>query len=136
VSVPPAEWTHGLVVFADATELWWLRLLKRGFRHCFVALACPSGWVVVDPLSHRTAIAHFPVSKEFDLAAWYRLHGLEVVAVKNIATHRRVAPFAMCSCVETVKRILGIHARSVLTPWQLYGHLNKTRKYRLTEGDM
>lgn len=26
------------VVFADNTSLWWLKLLKPGFRHCYVIL--------------------------------------------------------------------------------------------------
>lgn len=130
------EWSRGVVVFADATDLWWLRLLRPGFRHCFVALAFPAGWVVVDPLSHRTGVAHFPISQEFDLAQWYRERGLTVVTVKNISTEKRIAPVLPYSCVESVKRILGIRATCVLTPWGLYRHLNKTRKFLLTgEGD-
>lgn len=128
-----AAWTHGLVVFTDATDLWWLRLLKPGFRHCFVALAGESGWVVVDPLSHRTVVAHFPLAQEFDLASWYRQHGSKVVAVKNISPEKRICPIRLYSCVESVKRILGIHAGSVLTPWQLYRYLNKNRTLLLTK---
>lgn len=128
-----ADWSHGLVVFVHTTDLWWLRLLKPGFRHCFVALAGASGWLVVDPLSHRTAVAHFPLPQEYDLAGWYRQHGLVVVAVKNISPERRVMPMGLYSCVECVKRIVGIRAGGVLTPWQLYRYLNKTRKYLLTE---
>lgn len=126
------EWRTGLVLFADATDLWWLRLLRPGFRHCFVALAFDGGWVVIDPMSHRTGIAHFPLPQEFDLAAWYRQCGLRVVAVKNISLDRRVAPFMPYSCVECVKRILGIHAGLVVTPWQLFCYLNKNRTKRLT----
>lgn len=135
MSAAGPTWTHGLVVFADATDLWWLRWLKPGFRHCFIALAGARGWVVVESLSHQTSIAYIPVGQDFDLAAWYRQHGLVVVAVKNVATDKRVAPFAPYSCVENVKRILGIHARWVLTPWQLHRYLNKTRKYLLTQGE-
>lgn len=125
-------WRHGLVVFADATDLWWLRLLKPGFRHCFIALAFPQGWVVVDPLSHYTSVGHFPLDQEFDLSRWYERHGLKVVKVKNISTDKRVAPFMPYSCVECVKRILGIRAMGVVTPWGLYRYLNKTRTFLLT----
>ncbi len=124
-------WRYALVVFTDATELWWLRLLRRGFRHCFVALSMPSGWVVVDPLSHRTSVAYFPGSQEFDLAGWYRQHGMAVVAVENHSPYRRCAPPLPYSCVESVKRILGIRAAFVLTPWQLYCHLNKKRTFAI-----
>lgn len=134
MTVSPFEWTHGLVVFADATDLWWLRLLRPGFRHCFVALASANGWVVIDPMSHVTAVAYFPFSEDFDLCDWYRQHGLTVVPVKKNTTDRRVAPFLPHSCVECVKRILGIRALRVLTPWQLYRHLNKTTTNALTWG--
>ncbi len=130
------RWRYALVVFADATDLWWLRLLRRGFRHCFVALSMPSGWVVVDPLSHRTVVTHFPASKEFDLAGWYRQQGMAVVSVNDGSPYRRTAPIRPYSCVESVKRILGIHAAFVLTPWQLYRHLNKKRTFAVDECDL
>lgn len=133
--VADGGWSRGLVVFSDVTELWWLRPLKPGFRHCFIALSFAQGWVIIDPLSHRTGVAHFPASQEFDLAGWYRQHGLKVVPVKNVSPQRRVAPFLPYSCVECVKRILGIHAAWVLTPWSLYRHLNKNGTYLLTEGE-
>ncbi|HLO75881.1 MAG TPA: hypothetical protein VK196_05430 [Magnetospirillum sp.] len=127
------DWERGLVVFADATSLWFLRLLRPGFRHCFIALSWASGWVVIDPLSHGTAVAHFPIDQEFDLAEWYRHHGLVVVPVKKVSPQRRVAPILPYSCVECVKRILGIHAPCVVTPWQLYRYLNKAGTFVLTE---
>ena len=33
------------------------------------------------------------------------------------------APFMLFTCVEAVKRVLGIHRRGIVTPWQLYRHL-------------
>lgn len=128
------HWRQALVVFTDATDLWWLRLLRRGFRHCFVALYMPAGWVVVDPLSHRTIVTQLPVSKEFDLAGWYRQQGMTVVTVRNHSPYRRAAPVRPYSCVESVKRILGIQAAFVLTPWQLYRHLNKNRTFFVDGG--
>lgn len=128
------RWGHALVVFSGQSDLWWLRLLKPGFRHCFIALAGPGGWVVVDPLSHRTCVALIPHGPEYDLAEWYRARGLTVVTTKVFSPSRRVAPVRAYSCVESVKRILGIHAGWVLTPWQLFRYVNKSRKYSLTEG--
>jgi hypothetical protein len=128
-----SDWVYALVVFADATDLWWLRLLRPGFRHCFVALRYGDGWVVVDPMSHYTAIASFPLPADFDLIGWYQQHGLVVVPVKKNTPDKRVAPFMPHSCVETVKRILGIREFWIVTPWQLFRHLNETRKFVLTE---
>jgi len=87
-------------------------------------------------MSHRTAVAHFPLPQEFDLSGWYRQYGLEVVAVKNISPDKRVSPFLPYSCVECVKRILGIHAAWVLTPWQLFRYLNKNRTFLVDAADV
>lgn len=132
---PGDQWRYALVVFSGHADLWWLRLLRPGFRHCFVALCGPGGWVVVDPLSHRTCVAQIPATKDFDLCAWYRENGLQVVETKVFSPAKRVAPIRAYSCVESVKRILGIQAAWVLTPWQLFRYVNKTRKHVLTEGD-
>jgi len=32
------------------------------------------------------------------------------------------------SCVEFIKRVLGIHSCFILTPWQLYKYLNKEKE--------
>lgn len=130
------QWRQALVVFSGQADLWWLRLLKPGFRHCFVALSGPAGWVVVDPLSHRTCVAQIPDTQEFDLSHWYRQHGLTVVPAKVFSPPKRAAPVRAYSCVESVKRILGIQAGWVLTPWQLFRYVNKKRKYELTEVDL
>lgn len=125
---------RALVVFSGRADLWWLRALKPGYRHCFVALWTIGGWVVVEPLSHHTQVEIIPQSQDFDLAGWYREHGLTVVCTDIFSPEKRIAPFRPYSCVESVKRILGIHAGWVLTPWQLFRHLNKTGKYGLTRG--
>jgi len=33
------------------------------------------------------------------------------------------APWMPHTCVEAVKRVIGLHARFIITPWQLYRHL-------------
>lgn len=45
-------------------------------------------------------------------------------------------PLRLYSCVESVKHILGIRAGFVLTPWQLYRHLNKKGTKMLTAVDV
>lgn len=116
-----------LVVFSGVTHLWWLRALKPGFRHCFLALpvAVSDGawWITIDPMAHRTEIALQPVGPAFDLAGWYRERGLTVVAAPIVEPPPRPAPWRPLTCVETVKRILGLRAPGVWTPWQLYRHL-------------
>lgn len=122
------EWTKALVVFAGEAALCWLRLLKPGFRHCFVVLGNEAGWLVIDPLLHRTAVTLLPPSSEFDLAARYRSAGHTVVVTTPRQPPHRPAPIRIFTCVEAVKRILGIHARLALTPWGLYTFFLKEEK--------
>jgi len=123
---------YALVVFSDQTDLPWLRVLKHGFRHCFLAMLQGSRWLIYDPLLHRTEIVALDLPMDFDLADWYRAHGLRVVAANvrpaplppaTLApwAHLPLRPF---TCVEAVKRVLGIQAANIFTPWQLYRHLH------------
>ena len=115
---------HAIVVFAGSTSLKWLHWLRPGYRHCFVAIAQRDVWIICDPLSHRTDLIVVCGHTREDLVAWYRQHGLTVVETRVRRAPRRPAPIRPFSCVEAVKRILGIHAPWVLTPWQLYQHLS------------
>jgi hypothetical protein len=112
-------------VFTGQTDLAWLRLLKPGFRHCFLALNDGRHWLTLDPLATFTELAVQPVPADFDLAGWYRANGLTVVEAAMVRGHCRPAPLGPFSCVEALKRALGIHDRWLLTPFQLYRHLRR-----------
>jgi hypothetical protein len=71
-------------------RLKWLQWLRRGYRHCFVAVRSGSSWVICDPLSHRTDLIVVGDFSTRELADWYRSHGLNVVQ-----TH--VLPARNCS---------------------------------------
>lgn len=114
-----------LVVFTGAADLWWLRLLRPGFRHCFAALFDGHRWITVDPLSHRTEVVVQEVPHGFDLAAHYRSRGLTVVEVAALPAPLKPAPPGLHSCVESVKRLVGVHSMLVLTPWQLHRRLGR-----------
>lgn len=120
---PPTERLAAWVVFRGDAPLWWLRLLRPGFRHCLALLNDGRYWVVVDPLAPFTDVAVLGVPASFDLPGWYRGLGLPVVAAPVRRQIARPAPWGPFTCVEAVKRLLGLHARFVLTPWQLYRHL-------------
>ncbi len=122
--IPDNPAQRAWVVFSGQCELAWLRILKPGFRHCYVLLHDGDHWISFDPLSNYTDIHvhHYPSS--FHLPSWMRSQGYTVV---KAPLHRlqKQAPWMPFTCVEAVKRVIGVHERAVLTPWQLYKYLMK-----------
>ena len=124
-----ANGNHGgraLAVFSGKADLLWLRLLRPGFRHCFVALEEAGRWITVDPLAGYTDVAVQPVPAAFDLAGFYRERGFTVVETRR---RRRIrpAPLLPATCVEVAKRVLGIASWRVVTPGQLHDFLLQNR---------
>ncbi|MCB9979425.1 MAG: hypothetical protein H6862_07485 [Rhodospirillales bacterium] len=114
------------VVFTGETEIRWLRFfLKPGFRHCFVLVRKGGRWISFDPLAHRIDLDAPEVPDGFDLPEWLDQRGFTVVPAWIDRRVRGPAFFAPMNCVEAVKRVLGLRARCVVTPWRLYRHLKK-----------
>lgn len=113
-----------LVVFSDQTDLWWLKFLRRGFRHCFVVIHINDRWIAIDPMAHFLEISLTDLPQDFDLALWFRESGMRVVETQILYPERRIYPPFFLSCVEVVKRVLGLHRPFILTPAQLYKFLN------------
>jgi hypothetical protein len=113
-------YARALLVFSGRTGVAWLRWLRSGFRHCFVAVDDGLEWLTVDPLLHRLEVRASGLPSGFDLAGEYRQMGLTVAEVIPAPVPLRRAPLGLFTCVETAKRLLGIRAPWVITPWQLY----------------
>jgi hypothetical protein len=115
-----------LVVFVDRTEVPWLRILRRGFRHCFTVLEQEQGlWTICEPLKHRMEVTLVEPPSLGALAAAYLEMGHRVCLGR-----RRVLPRpgwppvpVPLTCVTIVKRLVGLRASHVLTPYQLHRHL-------------
>ena len=114
-----------LVVFADAPEKRFLGMLKPGFRHCFVLVSGlrAGEWICLDPQSHRVKCESWCYSPIFDPAAYYRGIGHHCIWAHYPQIVTRKVRFGPMSCVELVKRLLGISAFWIVTPWQLYRYL-------------
>lgn len=112
------------VVFSGQADRPWLRLLRPGFRHCFVILNDGRHWLSFDPmLNHIDLRVHDHVPAEFDLPRWLRERGQKVVVAPVDHSRKKPVPVSLFTCVEAVKRVLGLHRFFILTPWQLYCHL-------------
>lgn len=114
---------RAIVVFHGEGDGFWAWAFGRpGFRHCFVAINDGRAWITIDPCGDGTRVdADLPAG--VDLASHCRTLGYGVIEtlVRTDRRHYR-APWAF-TCVEAVKRILGVHGWLIWTPWQLYRHL-------------
>lgn len=122
----PQSGNYAWVVFSNHTDLKWLKMFKRNFRHCFVVWHDGRHWLSFDPLSNHSEInVHYEIKPEHDFIAWLRAQSLQTIKTEINHNHRKVAPWGLFTCVEAVKRFLGVHKRFIFTPWQLYRHLQK-----------
>lgn len=126
---------RALVAFSGQTELAWLHLLRPGYRHCFVLVESPGpqgaaspdpAWVLYNPLSSGTQIAVWSPIDEDTVRAWLCQQDYTVVETYAHPITARVFGWRPYTCVEAVKRVLGLHAPTVFTPWQLYRHIKKS----------
>lgn len=114
------------VVFTDHTDLFWLKILKRGFRHCYILMYDGMHWTSYDPLaSHTEIMFHHDLPDDFDFIAHVEMMGDIAVPALVKLQGKAIAPPAFFTCVEAVKRILGLHSVLTWTPWQLYKYLTK-----------
>ncbi|MEI6987230.1 MAG: hypothetical protein WCK65_13990 [Rhodospirillaceae bacterium] len=122
----------GWVVFCDNLELKWLRILRPGFRHCFVVLNDGRHWIAIDPLAPLLEVTVPPVPASYDLPGWFASQEYTVVAAPVRRSLRQPAPWGPFTCVETCKRVLGLHDCLLVTPWQLFRHLTRAGENKVT----
>lgn len=115
---------RAIVVFHDKGAGFWPRLFGRpGFRHCFVALNDGRAWTVIDPGSRGTRISA-AVAGGHDLPGFYRRQGFTVLEAQ-VSESAGAYPVWFFTCVEAVKRVLGIRGWWLWTPYQLYRRLSR-----------
>lgn len=121
----PYDVINVYVIFSGTTNLWWLKFLKNKFRHCYLILELSNHlWLEINPLSNQTFIniyEYYPANLCFSD---------KVIVVK---TNLQIAPLCPAplgffTCVECVKRMLGIHNFFIFTPYRLYKFLTKIGK--------
>ena len=116
------------VVFSDNTSLWWLKLLKPGFRHCYIILKIKNSglWVELNPYSNQTAVFIYEYPKGFDFLDYIKRSRKVILCPIEIAqAPLKCSPLSFFTCVEFVKRVIGLHDCFIHTPWQLYKKILK-----------
>lgn len=81
-----------------------------------------SHWIFYDPMMQGTMI-EATSRVDFDAVQFQWDQGNIVVPARICIDFRTPAPYMPYTCVEAVKRVLGIRAWSICTPWRLYQFL-------------
>lgn len=119
----PQVWSfnRAVVAFEDRSGPLLLRLLARGFRHCFCVLGDGDRWTLLDPLKTRLHLLSFTACSEAELVRHLAQDGRRLLLGRpDLAVSLRAASWRPLTCVEIVKRVLDLDAPGVLTPRQLH----------------
>jgi hypothetical protein len=120
----PIEGRRALVVFEDRCDVPYLRLFRRGFRHCFCVIGTAESWIILDPIKSALVVLGIDGASERELGTHYTSTGRIVLAGDVPATTPgRTSHLRPLTCVEIVKRMLNIRAAHVFTPAQLHALL-------------
>lgn len=117
------------MAFTGDCDVWALRCLKRGFRHCFALIRNANGWVVFDPMLHKTDLEFTEFDYDVDVPRALRLQGFTVVRVPSLRPVKRIFTPLPFTCVEAIKRLIGLQDFKVLTPYQLYRRLHGLSRF-------
>lgn len=125
-----ASFSKGWVIFEHDNSIWWLRFLRRGFRHCYVILEFHTNegtrfYVELNPMSNQIYAFIHNSALEIDYISYLQKQEyIHICEFRFQASPLKCAPFSAFTCVEFVKRILGIHDFRIITPYQLYKKIN------------
>ena len=110
------------VVFTDSKSSHWLFLLLQApFQHCLVVRDDIDYWTVINPLcSHIDAQVY---SKDLTIESLFP-NSVQLSYNARLEADEMTWGLGIGSCVDIVKRILGIRAFWIWTPYQLYKRLN------------
>lgn len=120
---------RAIAVFSGQTDFWWQRCLKPGFRHCGVMVEAGGHWIVLEPLAARLEVRVLAPAQPAALIRMLRRRNLLAIEAEVMDQAVPVALPGLFTCVAAVKRVLGIRAFWVQTPWQLYKKLHYRKKY-------
>ena len=113
------------VVFTPFCDLKILNGLKKGFKHCYILIERQDEWISLDPLFIHIDIRFYQKKAgENCLPQWLRQEGCHVVHFCK-SKDFFISPPGIFHCVSFAKRLLGIKACFIQTPWQLYRFLQK-----------
>lgn len=113
------------VGFGGNRTRWWTKFLKKGFYHCLLILGNGHEWVLIDPVAHYTDLM---VIKKTKVLAFFQEKGYRFIRTTPQIPTKVILHLRPLTCVEVVKRFLGITHPLIWTPFQLYLHLKSQKR--------
>ena len=108
------------VAFGGKPTHWWMHFLKKDFYHCALILGNGRDWILIDPLVHFTDLI---ILKNVKVIDTLKEKGYKVIQTTPKIPERTPVQFRPMTCVEIVKRFLGINQPKIWTPYQLFKFL-------------
>ena len=114
------RYPYAYVAFGGTPAHWWMHFLKKGFYHCALVLGNGRDWVLIDPLVHFTDLI---ILKNVSIVKALQKKGYRLIRTTPHIPDLTPVQFRPMTCVETVKRFLGINQAKIWTPYQLFKFL-------------
>lgn len=114
------------VGFGGSRTRWWTKFLKKDFYHCLLLLGNGREWILIDPVAHYTDLI---LIKKKNILNYFKEQGYRFLRTTPQIPPKVIFHFRPLTCVEVVKRFLGITNPFIWTPFQLYlALISKKRK--------
>lgn len=115
------EWQ---IAFCSSTE-WPFTLLKPGYQHVLAVQKIFDGklWHVVDPNMSHLNIYLASTEEHQSIESLAGMSCTVIDVVQDIDNNRINSTLGYNTCVDTIKRLLGIKNVFIQTPYQLFKYL-------------
>ena len=110
------------VAFGGRRTYFWTHFLKKNYNHCFLVVGFGFWWTIIDPVLAFTDIFSL---QSTDIKKVFAEKGYTLVKAKIDYDYKKVLHLRPLTCVESVKRFLGITNPWIFTPYQLYKYIKK-----------
>jgi hypothetical protein len=112
--------SHVYFTYTDR-PYWWTRFLKKGFSHVFVLIPQHEGYLFIEStlssIDVKYLTEHSKLPKSLDKSS------VVVKYCTEIDYNLTSSWLRPCTCVEVVKRIIGLDKWWIFTPYQLYRYI-------------
>ena len=105
------------VAFGGNVTHWWTKFLKMGFYHCFLIMGNGFDWILIEPVWNYTDLIFI---RNKNLLHIIKKKGYQLLHTTPHLALNQKGYFRPHTCVEVVKRLLGISNPKIWTPYQLF----------------